>query len=256
MALRVPGPRAELSADHSSCGGRSVAGKGAALLGRDATQREVRRRILEAQLSRLLRRMDDGPCAADVGRPRGSARSRGWSATTSTGDVRSPWGGSGVRPRPRIIYLFALPCLRVRRPGLSRGADAGPMPSDQSDEESDGHRRSSGDRHRWCVGAGPGDDRGSARRWSAGGDAGPARLARERKRPSGWGSGSGSPRPTSAARTTSPQRWTWRIPSAPSGWPSTAPGPATRSASSARRASSRSTTSRRSSTSTWSARST
>jgi hypothetical protein len=56
----------ELSADHSSCGGRSVAGDAAALLVTDAGRREVRRRILEAQLSRLVRRMDDGPSAADT----------------------------------------------------------------------------------------------------------------------------------------------------------------------------------------------
>src|SRR5688572_16310778 len=37
-----------------------------ALLVRDETRREVRRRILEAQLSRLLRRMEDGPATADV----------------------------------------------------------------------------------------------------------------------------------------------------------------------------------------------
>lgn len=56
----------ELSADRSSCGGRSVAGDAAALLVREAHRREVRQRILEAQLSRLLRRMDDGPSAADT----------------------------------------------------------------------------------------------------------------------------------------------------------------------------------------------
>jgi hypothetical protein len=60
------GRELELSADHSSCGGRSVADKEGALLVRDATTREVRRRILEAQLSRLFRRMDDGPCTADL----------------------------------------------------------------------------------------------------------------------------------------------------------------------------------------------
>ena len=60
------GRERELSADHSSCGGRSVADKEGALLVRDATRREMRRRILEAQLSRLLRRTDDGPCTADL----------------------------------------------------------------------------------------------------------------------------------------------------------------------------------------------
>jgi hypothetical protein len=59
-------PELELSADHSSCGGRSVAGDAAALLVSDASRREVRRRILEAQLSRLLRRMADDPSAADA----------------------------------------------------------------------------------------------------------------------------------------------------------------------------------------------
>lgn len=56
----------ELLADHSSCGGRSIAGDATALLVRDASRRAVRRRILEAQLSRLLHRMDDGPSAADA----------------------------------------------------------------------------------------------------------------------------------------------------------------------------------------------
>ena len=61
----------ELWADHSSCGGRSVADDAAALSVRDARRRDVRRRdvrrrTLEAQLSRLLRRMDGGPSAADT----------------------------------------------------------------------------------------------------------------------------------------------------------------------------------------------
>src|SRR3954451_20312791 len=59
----------ELSADHSSCGGRSAATQAATLLARNASRREVRRRILEAQLSRLLRRMNNGsPAAGDARR--------------------------------------------------------------------------------------------------------------------------------------------------------------------------------------------
>ena len=60
------GRELELSADHSSCGGRSVADTEGALLLRDATRREVRRRIIEVQLSRLFRRMDEGACTDDV----------------------------------------------------------------------------------------------------------------------------------------------------------------------------------------------
>ena len=52
--------------DHSSCRGRSVADTAAAFLVRDASVRAVRRRMLEAQLSRLRRRMDDGLSAADT----------------------------------------------------------------------------------------------------------------------------------------------------------------------------------------------
>jgi hypothetical protein len=60
------GRQLEPAVDHSSCGGRSVADKVGALVVRDGTRRVVRRRILEAQLSRLLRRMEDGPATADV----------------------------------------------------------------------------------------------------------------------------------------------------------------------------------------------
>ena len=55
-----------LLADHSSCGGRSVADKAAAFLVRDASVRAVRRRMLEAQLSRLRFRMNAGLSAGDA----------------------------------------------------------------------------------------------------------------------------------------------------------------------------------------------
>jgi hypothetical protein len=66
VGTEFPSRELDLPADHSSCGGRSVAADEAALLVRDAWRRDVRRRILEAQLSRLLRRLDDGPSAADT----------------------------------------------------------------------------------------------------------------------------------------------------------------------------------------------
>jgi hypothetical protein len=55
-----------LLTDYSSCGGRLAAGMTVALRVRDAGRREIRRRILEAQLSRLLRRVDAGPSAVDA----------------------------------------------------------------------------------------------------------------------------------------------------------------------------------------------
>jgi hypothetical protein len=54
------------TADRSSCGGRFVVDDAAALQAREASRRVVRRRILEAQLSRLLRRIDGGPSASDA----------------------------------------------------------------------------------------------------------------------------------------------------------------------------------------------